>query len=538
MSYQTIALFSIASLQGIFSLIVLRGERRLVNKIFSIFVLSAGLWPLGLGLFILTRNLSHALYFANGYYIAAALIPTLFLLFSIVFLRKETVSPKKIFFACVPIIILSLALLINPHLIIEQVFQEGSLKDVVINPLPYALYAFYFIAYVIASYYFLLQTKQKAKKENDTVAVSQLNLIFLGTVMPYILGMTFDLILPWLGNYQYIWLGPAFTLIMVGAIGYAIAKHGLFNLKVVATQVFVFALWLFILIRILLAGDFHDQIINGVLLAATIVIGVLVIRSVVKEVNTRERIEALADELASANERLRELDRQKSEFVSIASHQLRSPLTAIKGYSSMILEGSFGPVQEKALEAINRIFESSQRLVVIIEDFLNISRIEQGRMQYEFSSVDLAKTVKEVVQEMEGNFKRANLYLKYNESTPGPFMVTADSGKIRQVVTNIIDNGVKYTPTGGITVTLHRDDERHKVLLEVSDTGIGIPPEVMPRLFEKFSRAEDAGKTNIAGTGLGLFVAKEIMKAHRGNIWVDSEGKGKGSIFYLEFMGE
>ena len=103
---------------------------------------------------------------------------------------------------------------------------------------------------------------------------------------------------------------------------------------------------------------------------------------------------------------------------------------------------------------------------------------------------------------------------------------------------NLLDNAIKYTKHGGITLKIKKDSDTRKILLEITDTGIGIPPDVTPKLFQKFSRAEDAGKANIMGTGLGLYVAKQIMLAHRGNIWVDSEGAGKGSTFYLEFMAE
>ena len=245
----------------------------------------------------------------------------------------------------------------------------------------------------------------------------------------------------------------------------------------------------------------------------------------------------LYKEIQIANARLKELDKQKSEFVSIASHQLRSPLTAIKGYSSMILEGSFGEINDKARGAIDRIFQSSQRLVLIIEDFLNLSRIEQGRMQYEWATIELRKLVEGVIAEMEGPLKDAQLSIDFSHDNQ-EYNITADEGKVRQVVTNIIDNAIKYTKHGGITLKIKKDSDTRKILLEITDTGIGIPPDVTPKLFQKFSRAEDAGKANIMGTGLGLYVAKQIMLAHRGNIWVDSEGAGKGSTFYLEFMAE
>ena len=194
----------------------------------------------------------------------------------------------------------------------------------------------------------------------------------------------------------------------------------------------------------------------------------------------------LYKEIQIANARLKELDKQKSEFVSIASHQLRSPLTAIKGYSSMILEGSFGEINDKARGAIDRIFQSSQRLVLIIEDFLNLSRIEQGRMQYEWATIELRKLVEGVIAEMEGPLKDAQLSIDFSHDNQ-EYNITADEGKVRQVVTNIIDNAIKYTKHGGITLKIKKDSDTRKILLEITDTGIGIPPDVTPKLFQKFS---------------------------------------------------
>ncbi|MEK6830532.1 MAG: histidine kinase dimerization/phospho-acceptor domain-containing protein, partial [Nanoarchaeota archaeon] len=131
--------------------------------------------------------------------------------------------------------------------------------------------------------------------------------------------------------------------------------------------------------------------------------GTLLIRSVLKEIKTREQMEKLAGELGVANEKLKQLDQAKTEFISIASHQLRSPLTAIKGYSSMIIEGSYGAISEKVKETINKIFVSSNRLVSIIGDFLDVSRIELGKMQYEFTDFDIREMVQNLVEEFKAN---------------------------------------------------------------------------------------------------------------------------------------
>lgn len=244
------------------------------------------------------------------------------------------------------------------------------------------------------------------------------------------------------------------------------------------------------------------------------------------------KVKERTKELQTANKKLRELDRVKTEFVSLATHQLRSPLTAIKGYASMVLENSFGEVGEKARGAVNVIFQSSQKLVEVIEDFLNITRIELGTMKYDRSELNFKELVENVSKELKVNVEKKGLQFSLETDPAGDYKLVGDSGKLAQVVGNLIDNAIKYTPRGAIKVTLR--PVAGKIRLEVSDTGVGIPAEIIPKLFQKFTRAEDAGKVNITGTGLGLYVAKQIVEAHQGKIWAESDGTGRGSRFIVE----
>ena len=214
----------------------------------------------------------------------------------------------------------------------------------------------------------------------------------------------------------------------------------------------------------------------------------------------------------------------------------------------MLLEGSYGPVEDRAREAISRIFRSSQKLMSVIEDFLNITRIELGRMKYEISTLDLGKITQTVIKDQELNAQDKGLTFEF-QSGAGDHQIAADSGKITQVISNIIDNSIKYTParidsqggpSGKIKVKVEnlpvgKSRTKELVRLIVSDDGVGIDPATMPELFKKFLRADDAGKTNITGTGLGLYVAKQIVSGLGGKIWAESAGKGQGSSFIIEF---
>jgi signal transduction histidine kinase len=324
----------------------------------------------------------------------------------------------------------------------------------------------------------------------------------------------------------------SFSIFLI-VIAYTIIKFHLFNIKVIATELLTFGMWILMMFRALTSDNAKDQIINWGGLFVAVLLGIYLIRSVVKEVTQREKIEKLAKDLEEANERLKELDQLKSEFVSLATHQIRGPLAAIKGYSSLMLEGDFGEIPKNLQSPIETVFNSSKSLAVIVDDFLNVSRIEQGKMKYDFTDFDLCELVSEVTNEQKPNLEKKNLTLSTGICQE-PILIHGDRGKIKQIVGNIIDNSIKYTIKGGISVTMEQFQSRKKVRLIVKDTGVGIRPETIPHLFQKFSRAEDASKVNILGTGLGLYVAKEMVKAHDGKIWVESDGEGKGSTFFIE----
>ena len=392
----------------------------------------------------------------------------------------------------------------------------------------YYLFALYFIIIAGIGLYLLLKQKKEGIENRG-----QSQNVFWGSLAGFVGGsssflLSFNIQFP---PYLFI-LFPLLPLI----IGRGIIKYHLFNIKIVATELFTSAIWIFFAVKIILSKDSADLILNLVVLTAFSLFSFLLIKSVKQEVSQREKIEKLAEDLGKANERLKELDKQKTEFVSIASHQLRSPLTAIKGYSSMLLEGSFGPMPKKAKEAIDVIFQSSQKMISVIEDFLNITRIELGRMKYEMSDIDVGALARQVTEEQRPQVARNGLKLEF-EDDGHDHNVYADMGKLNQVFNNLIDNATKYTEEGWIRVRVEnmtKPEVGEVVRFVVKDSGVGIPPETLPKLFEKFVRAYDAGKVNLIGTGLGLYVAKQIVEGLDGKIWAESEGKGKGSTFIVE----
>lgn len=326
---------------------------------------------------------------------------------------------------------------------------------------------------------------------------------------------------------------PIFTAFLA----YIIIKFKSFNLKLIGSNVLVLSLWILTASLLTIQDINISHAVTGITLIISIIFGFILIQSVRNEVSQREKNERLAFDLTSANNRLLEIDKQKSEFVSFATHQLRAPLTAMKGYTSLILEGEMGKVNADVKQAVKRIFDSSSTLENIVDDYLNISRIELGTLQYNFDMVNLKDVLDSVVGELKPNIEKKGLEFNVMVNSTGintRFMVRADKDKIKQVISNLIDNSVKYTPSGSINVSLDKDTSRRKILISIKDTGVGISPDVMPKLFSKFVRADNANKQNIFGTGLGLYIASQIALAHHGRIWAESRGEGKGSEFYFE----
>ena len=250
---------------------------------------------------------------------------------------------------------------------------------------------------------------------------------------------------------------------------------------------------------------------------------------------SREKMKALQDKIASmekSNGTLRKINHLKNEYISLATHQIRGPLGAIKGYVSLLLEGDYGKVPNEFVEPLDIIFRSTDSLNKTVNDFLDISRIEQGEMKYHLKDFDIVKLVDEVVNEMRISITKNGLELRLN-IIKGEYILHDDRVKLKQVLINLIDNANKYTNKGWIEVGLVKNKE-NTLLFSVKDNGIGIPKQTIPLLFKKFSRDKSAQTANILGTGLGLYIAKKLIEARNGKIWAESEGEGKGAQFYVE----
>lgn len=296
----------------------------------------------------------------------------------------------------------------------------------------------------------------------------------------------------------------------------------------------------------LVAPNLVTRLLESAFFIATAFLGMLYMRSMRAAERAEERIEGLEHrirkaewKLAIAKEQVEVLDQRKSEFVSVVSHQLRTPITAAKGYSSMLLEESYGKLPDRLKEPIHKIFLSSKRAAEMVADFLDLAKIEQGTIMYNFTSVDITAILVDLLSEYSHIAKKRGLTLKVNLPQKEECIATADASKVRQILSNLIDNALKYTTKGGVTVTLKKDREKGLIRITIRDTGMGLSQEDVQNLFHKFIRGARSQKQWSEGSGLGLYVAKKMLESHKGGkLWVDSEGVGKGSTFVLELLAE
>ncbi len=534
MEMKNVLLLSVGTVNFVFALLIYFTDRHKEKNIFfSLLAVSVSLWVFSMAIFYYSTSLVLVSIISKCLYLSAASFP--FFLFFLVESIDGSVSllPLRKKILAILIYIWIVVLINIPDFIISPP-DSISVKEFIFGP-GYIFYGLYILIYFFACFYLLLEKYYRAE---SPIVKKQILFLFTGTFSASLICVMTDLVLPYFGWWNLYWFGPVTSVIMTIFVGYSTIRHNLFNIKSVAVESVTFVLWVAMLMRLFLSGSIMDLVVNSILFTLVVGGGLILINTVYREIDQSESLRKIAEELEVANEHLREMDKKKSEFVSIASHQLRTPVTVIIGYSSMLLEGTYGQVSVKTSEVVTKVYESGRRLAAIIDDFLTISHIEQGEMSYKFETVEMRKMIGTLLDEFLVPIQDKKLFLHFTTDNYDTYNITADVGKIRQVFSNLLDNAIKYTATGGIEVRLMKDTDTGKTLITITDTGMGLSQDTISNLFQKFSRAKEVQKVYTDGSGIGLYIAQEIVKAHHGRIWIESEGEGKGSKFLVELMSE
>ena len=521
----------------------------------------------------------------------------------------------------------------------------------------YFLFPLYFVFIVVLATFIIIK---EYKNTTDRELKRQLLYILIAQMFGFGGGITN--FFPQLFNiYPF---GNYFVILYVICVSYAALKHRLFDIKVIATELLIFAIWAFLAVKTLLSlSNIQEFIINGVILGLVFITGVLLIRSMLRDARQREELEKLSKEVQEAyekenkvrvqdeallgsigdgvvaidsagkimfankaaeemlglknsemigksyeeilvietenNEKVakeknplhqalnsgkkivtdatedktntifyyakkdgtrfpvaitaapvildgktigaidvfrdvtieRQIDKAKSEFVSIASHQLRTPLTAIRWYAEYLMGGKAGKLTKKQAEYMNAVYSGNLRMIKLINMMLNISRLEAGKIKVNKVPTDMKSLLEDIIkeQQFDVDLKKQKLVFECEQKLP---QLSTDPALIRQVFQNLISNAIKYTPEGGkIVLSAQKKDE--KLLFEVQDNGIGIPENQQNKMFQKLFRADNAMESSAEGTGLGLYGAKMTAEQLGGKIWFESK-QGKGTTFFVE----
>lgn len=495
-----------------------RDRRNITNRLFALEILSTSVWIFTVLMADTSEVYQSALFWSQIAIIGPAFIPLFFILFSSVFPEGQLPSLGKVVLLSFPAFFF---VLLSP--------TPLNVKDVKIEPwgasletgVLYPLLLFYFLIYIGAAFYNFI----KKHKRSNRIQKLQIRYILIGYSVSLLIALMTNLILVSLGRSEYSIFGPPSTIIFVIFTTYAIIKHHLFDVKVILTEILVGVIGFILFIQIVISEPLWLKGLQLIIFTLFLVFSYFLIQSILREIHYRKQLQ-------KAYEDLKKLDIAKTEFISIASHQLRTPLTVIKGYISMILEGSYGKVAERAKKPMENVFKSNERLIRLVNDLLTVSKVETGKIEVVFKKASLEDLILELVDDLKIRAKKKNLYLKFEKPRESLPKILIDKEKIRQVILNILDNAIRYTQHGGITVKVQIPNSKIQIL--ISDTGEGMTKGEASRLFISFARGSAGIRLWTEGAGLGLYVSKKYIDLHKGKIWAESSGKGRGSTFFIE----
>lgn len=503
-----------AFVAGLLGLIVIfKNKKDLINKLFYAVSLSVVVWSIGYWQWLSSTDASSALFWTRIFSIGSLFIPVFYFHWILAFVNlhvKRKNLLKLIYLVAFIILLFSFS-----DLFVEKVEPKFIFP---FWPVPGVLYTFYlfFIYFGLAIYALvILWNFQKTSSGDKKLAAKY---VFWGSIIGFGGGATNFFLWYNIPIYPY---GNILVSFYPFVFAIASLRYRLFNIKIIAAELLTFVIWVAVLVDLLTAKTVGERFLKGGILIFVIIFGLFLIKSVIKEVEQREKLEKLTKELEAAN--------------SFVSHQIKAPMAIIKGYVQLMAQEGYGKISKEAKEITDQIKKMVDRLIGLVDKFLDLRKIEEGKMDYQFKDINIIDLIEDIIKELRILAIHKKLNLEFVAAAK-EIKIKADEERLRQVIQNLIENAIKYTDKGFVKIDLRltTDDQRQEnVLITISDSGKGISKELLPNLFQRFFRDSNcAGE--ISGAGLGLFIAKEIIKAHQGEIWAESEGEGRGSRFFVK----
>lgn len=374
-------------------------------------------------------------------------------------------------------------------------------------------------------------------KISDKADRTKIMYFIISAVLFAIFNIVFNVLFPLFKNTDaYYPFGDYSVIFFLVLTAYAILKHQMFNIKVIATEAAVIIISIALLVEAFISNSATEGVLVGAIWIIATYGGILLIRSIKHEIAQREELQKLTTQLEDANEHLKEMDKLKDDFLSMASHELNTPITAIQGYLSMILEEHLaGEVNPTVKQYLGRVYESAKRLAALVKDLLNVSRIESGRIHIIYEEAQIEDLIEQAQAEVMPYVKNAGHKMSFDKPKHKMPKTWFDKTRITEVLINIMGNAVKYTePPGLIEVSVSAD--KAFITVQIKDNGRGIPKDKQDTVFAKFSQI-DVLKDQIKGTGLGMYISKKFVELMNGKIWFEShDGKGTTFVFTVPIV--
>ena len=490
-------------------IVFLHAKKNATNIIFALIAFLNALWTTA-NYFSVTLTPDRILFWIRLEIFFVVPYAVLFAVFMNNFPSERLLLSKKSVILILAWTIFMMFLSMTPY-----VFEKLIIVNNTPLPVPGKLIIFLFATLSVAVFYGIFIGFKKYIYA-DVQSKNLWQYIIFGTVFSYLMMFLFLFIFVNIFKIiTFVYFAPIFVLPMITGMAYSILKYQALGVKITLSEIFIFLIIGLVTFQLLTSKDNLSFFLNFASLIASIILSGFLIDSILRETKQREKLE--------------ELNRLKSEFLSFASHQVKAPMAVVKGYAELIFEG-IENVPEQAKDFAKKIKESVDNLLVLIEEFMDYRRIEEGKIEFNFEKLDIISLIREIVEKMKLLAMEKNLSLDF-ESKFDSLVMNVDKLRFSQVIQNLIDNAIKYTKEGWIKVKVDKED--NEVLISVSDSGIGMSKELQQKLFGQFVR-DPLIKKEIRGTGLGLYIAKHIVETHKGKIWAESEGVGKGSTFYIK----
>jgi len=506
---------------GLGGMVYFENRKGKINQIFAALILFLVVWLVSNFLENTDVSREVASLFLEIDFASAAILAYFFFLFTANFQGYNLVSFKtkrQQILTFLPTFILSV--LSFTDLIVRDISFKNQVISFETGTL-FPLYALGLLSYIGIGCIDLVSKYRKLKG----IERVQTLYVLLGFSISAILALVINLFFQQIVSVNVFRIGNYGVFFFVGFTTFAILKHHLLDIKVIFTEILVVVIALLLFVQIFISQTAFEYIWKSILFFIFLIFGYLLIRSVIQEIERRIELQRLYQEVEKLN-------KTKSEFISIASHQLRTPLTAIKGYISMFMEGSYGKLSEKQTKPLENVYQSNERLIRLVNDLLSVSRIESGKIKIETEEASIEDLVSSVVEELKPTTGEKGINLIFEKSKIALPKISVDKFKLRQVIMNLIDNAIRYTNKGEIKASVKKSD--FKIIISVADTGEGMTKEEIGNLFESFSRGKAGTRFWTEGAGLGLYIAKKFTDMHNGKIWAESKGVGKGSTFHIE----